>query len=43
MKKTKISVKQSSIFSDLNFTAPHDYFTHFELSKALSGVKTGDP
>ena len=27
----------------LRFTARQDYFTHFEQSQSLGGVKTGDP
>ena len=28
---------------DLGFTAHQDYFTYFEPSQSLDGVKTGDP
>ena len=32
-----------SLLFDLGFMACQDYFTHFEPSQSLGGMKTGDP
>ena len=36
-------LRHNICFIYLGFTARQDYFTHFEPSQSLCGVKTGDP